>query len=131
MVTGQSVSESDRFVDWFYELVGDVRETCDLSERQSAQVVQVIIERVQQQHGGQRVYVHRGSNAARILQRWQAGGDVTAISTELGVSSAYVRRVVSGSQKNERNLPVSSGINEGCGDHEYYLSRTSPSDSCG
>ncbi len=95
---------NDRFVDWLYGLVDEVREDCGLSERQSYKVVSIIVEQVQKEYGGQRPYVNAPSNRERVWALWAAGHDMTSIAKQLDISEAWVRRIL----KKQTNLPSSS-----------------------
>ena len=102
----QKPPESDRFVDWLYGLVDDVRKQCGLSERESARVVRLIMHEVQENYGGQEVYVHSQTRAATILKNWEEGGSIESIAVEVGVAVPYVRQVIRRANKNPSNYSM-------------------------
>ena len=90
-----SAERGDRFVDWAFKLTSDVRQETGLSEKKSAEVVSVIIERIQQEYGGGRPYINVRPKSASILKRWAQGWTVSKIAADVECSECWVRKVVS------------------------------------
>lgn len=90
----QKKGEADRFVDWFYSLIGDMQEALQISERQATVAVQLIVDRVQHEYGGRKVYVHAPSRRQQIINLWREGWNIEKIATHLDVSVSWVLRVV-------------------------------------
>ena len=92
--TGVNGVSGDRFIDWMYQLTGEIREQAGLTEKKSAEVLALVVSRVQQEYGGRTPYVHSQTKTESILRRWRDGWSVKKIAADIECTEDWVRRVV-------------------------------------
>lgn len=96
----QPTGEADRFIDWMYNMTGQLVAHVGLSEQQASRTLEVITRTVQEEYGGSRVYVTAATttqthkNRTEVLELWEQGVTTEKIAARLNIAESTVYKII-------------------------------------
>jgi putative heme degradation protein len=98
-----TTGETDRFIDWMYQLTGMLVEEVGITEAKASRAVDTLVNAIQSEYGATRVYIHSAAansqresrtKQAQVLQWWGKGFTIQKIALRLGCTEVSVKRII-------------------------------------